>query len=157
MIGLSGCSLLLGVLSYDFCITVCTTAHPLSPKLVIQEVGEMCGEGERTGFSKMIPLRVVLQQCVMYNTCTGVYNKQQGGVVRSPTGRPRSSSLRQANPIVSNIDFFAYFWDPTIPVASKTMSSPTICILSSCLYHFIQMNRKTGAFYPFQEIRSQRP
>lgn len=58
------------------------------PKLVIQEVGEICGEGERTGFSKMIPLRVVFQQCGMYNTCTGVCNKQLGGVVRPPHGPP---------------------------------------------------------------------
>lgn len=58
------------------------------PKLVIQEVGEICGEGERTGFSKMIPLRVVFQQCGMYNTGTGVCNKQLGGVVRPPHGPP---------------------------------------------------------------------
>lgn len=96
-----------GVLSYDFCITFCTTAHPLSPRnLSFRKSREICGEGERTGFSKIIPLRVVFLQCVMYNTCTGVCNKQQGGVVRSPTGRPWSSAPRQANPIVSNIDFF---------------------------------------------------
>lgn len=34
--------------------------------------------------AKMIPLRVVALQCVMYNTCTGVCNKQQDGIVRSP-------------------------------------------------------------------------
>lgn len=136
-----------GVLSYDFCITFCTTAHPLSPRnLSFRKSREICGEGERTGFSKIIPLRVVFLQCVMYNTCTGVCNKQQGGVVRSPTGRPWSSAPRQANPIVSNIDF-AYSRDPTIPVASKTISSLTICVVFSCLYHFIQMN----------EIRNQWP
>ena len=132
MIGLSGCSLLLGVLSYDFCITFCTAARPLSPKLVIQEAGQICGEGERTGFSKMIPLRVVFQQCVMYNTCTGVCNKQQGGVVRFPTGRPWSSAPRQAHLIVSNIDccFVFIFLSPIYCNPTVPVFFPVLVILS---------------------------
>lgn len=130
MIGLSGCSLLLGVLSHDFCITFCTTAHPLSLKLVIQEVGEICAEGERTGFSKMIPLRDVFQQCVMYNTCSGMCNKQQGGVVRSPTGRPWTSAPRQANCSVKYRFFFFCqmlgSYNSNNNNASKTMYSLTI-------------------------------
>lgn len=46
--------------------------------------GNMCRVREKTGFSKTIPRRVVALQCVMYNTCTGVCNKQQDGIVRSP-------------------------------------------------------------------------
>lgn len=47
VIGLSGCSLLWGVLSYDFCITFCTAAHPLSPKLVIRESRGKYAERQR--------------------------------------------------------------------------------------------------------------
>lgn len=54
--------------------------------------------------AKMIPLRVVALQCVMYNTCTGVCNKQQDGIVRSPpTGRPWSSAPRNTYLIMSHI------------------------------------------------------
>lgn len=44
--------------------------------------------------------------CIMYNACTRVCNKQQGGVVRSPTGGPWSSAPRRANTVVSDIEFW---------------------------------------------------
>lgn len=86
--------------------------------------------------------------CIMYNACTRVCNKQQGGVVRSPTGSPWSSAPRQANTVVSNIDFLcAYFWDPAIPVASA-FCFPVSIIISRWTHRSI---------YPFKEIRSRGP
>lgn len=81
---------------WAFCPTLpAAYVHPLSPKVVMREVGEIFAEGERTRFSKVIPLRVVFHQGVMYNTCTGVCNKQRGGVVGCPTGGPWSSAATQ--------------------------------------------------------------
>lgn len=48
--------------------------------------------------AKMIPLRVVALQCVMYNTCTGVCNKQQDGIVRSPHRAPLVISTKKHLP-----------------------------------------------------------
>lgn len=64
VIGLSGCSLLLGVLSYDFSIAFFCECILCPRNLSFREVGEISGEEVRRGFSKMIPQRVVLQQCV---------------------------------------------------------------------------------------------
>lgn len=78
-----------------------TNAHPLSPKLVRKCVWGRGGYVQSEGgldSAKMIPLRVVALQCVMYNTCTGVCNKQQDGIVGSPHRAPLVISTKKHLP-----------------------------------------------------------
>lgn len=82
--------------------------------------------------------------CIMYNACTRVCNKQQGGVVRSPTGSPWSSAPRQANTVVSNIDFF---FVPIFGILQFLLHQHSV-FLSVSLY----LDEHTGAFIHLKKL-----